>query len=527
MKKTLIYIISVIGLFSCDLDEVPVSEVSKEPVFSTENGLELYANSFYEILPTPSAAHQADNMCDYAARALVPNFILADAYGPQQSDGWDWEKLRNINYFIQNCTDPRVSESVRMNYIGLARFFRAWFYFDKVKRFGDVPWINKAMEVDDPDLYAARDSRTLVMDSVLADLDFACEHITLTSDQTSSLITKYVAQAFKSRVCLFEGTFRKYHTEYGLKESANAWLNEAVKAAEDVIANSGFKLYTANGTTKSYRDLFISVKPVTTEVMLAAVCDKSLSVLNDANWYWTSATYGPRLNLIRTFVNTYLMEDGTPFTDKEGYKTMVFMDEVKNRDKRLQQTIRMGDYKRIDGGVQTPAPPIFSYTYTGYQPIKYCLDDVFYDSGANNDNSIPLIRFAEVLLNYAEALYEAYGNPDYTDNTFTLSPRAAIDKVRARAGMPGVASDDFLERIRNERRVELAFEDHRFWDVRRWKIAPQTMDIYGVKIEKQGDGLIYTRQLVDKRTWSDKMYLYPVSNEELFKNPLLKQNPDW
>ena len=142
------------------------------------------------------------------------------------------------------------------------------------------------MEVDDPDLYAARDSRTLVMDSVLADLDFACEHITLTSDQTSSLITKYVAQAFKSRVCLFEGTFRKYHTEYGLKESANAWLNEAVKAAEDVIANSGFKLYTANGTTKSYRDLFISVKPVTTEVMLAAVCDKSLSVLNDANWYW-------------------------------------------------------------------------------------------------------------------------------------------------------------------------------------------------------------------------------------------------
>ena len=127
-----------------------------------------------------------------------------------------------------------------MNYIGLARFFRAWFYFDKVKRFGDVPWINKAMEVDDPDLYAARDSRTLVMDSVLADLDFACEHITLTSDQTSSLITKYVAQAFKSRVCLFEGTFRKYHTEYGLKESANAWLNEAVKAAEDVIANSGF-----------------------------------------------------------------------------------------------------------------------------------------------------------------------------------------------------------------------------------------------------------------------------------------------
>ena len=130
-----------------------------------------------------------------------------------------------------------------------------------------------------------------------------------------------------------------------------------------MIANSGFKLYTANGTTKSYRDLFISVKPVTTEVMLAAVCDKSLSVLNDANWYWTSATYGPRLNLIRTFVNTYLMEDGTPFTDKEGYKTMVFMDEVKNRDKRLQQTIRMGIISVLMGGANARSSDLLLYLY--------------------------------------------------------------------------------------------------------------------------------------------------------------------
>lgn len=589
MKKTLIYIISVIGLFSCDLDEVPVSEVSKEPVFSTENGLELYANSFYEILPTPSAAHQADNMCDYASRALVPNFILADAYGPQQSDGWDWEKLRNINYFIQNCTDSRVSESVRMNYIGLARFFRAWFYFDKVKRFGDVPWINKAMEVDDPDLYAARDSRTLVMDSVLADLDFACEHITLTSDQTSSLITKYVAQAFKSRVCLFEGTFRKYHTEYGLKESANVWLNEAVKAAEDVIANSGFKLYTANGTMKSYRDLFISVKPVTTEVMLAAVCDKSLSVLNDANWYWTSATYGPRLNLIRTFVNTYLMEDGTPFTDKEGYKTMVFMDEVKNRDKRLQQTIRMGDYKRIDGGVQTPAPPIFSYTYTGYQPIKYCLDDVFYDSGVNNDNSIPLIRFAEILLNYAEAKAElgAFTDADWEKTIGALRARAGItgglaarptkaDPYLQANYFPEITDPSLLE-IRRERGIELVFEGLRFSDLLRWKKGnlmtmpwngfyvpeldkPMDLNEDGIldvcftmneNVENPISGVTYVVVSEMKagkvnpqrlsgntkgeltwlnnipRVWEDKHYLYPIPDLDIIMNPNLTQNPGW
>ena len=103
------------------------------------------------------------------------------------------------------------------------------------------------------------------------------------------------------------------------------------------------------------------------------------------------------------------------------------------------------------------------------------------------------------------------------------SPRAAIDKLRAHAGMPGVASDDFLERIRNERRVELAFEGHRFCDTRRWKIAPQTMDIYVVEIEKQDDRLIYSRQFVDKCIGSDKEYLYSISDEELLKNPLLNR----
>ena len=103
------------------------------------------------------------------------------------------------------------------------------------------------------------------------------------------------------------------------------------------------------------------------------------------------------------------------------------------------------------------------------------------------------------------------------------SPRAAIDKLRARAGMPGVASDDFLERIRNERRVELAFEGHRFCDSRRWKIAPQTKDIYVVEIEKQDDRLIYSRQFVDKCIRSDKEYLYSIPNEELLKNPLLNR----
>lgn len=587
MKNFKYYIVSLVILVSCDLDEIPVSEVSKEPVFSTENGLELYANSFYEVLPSASEAHQGDAICDYACRSQVPTYLMDGAYGPQQSDGWDWEDLRNVNYFIQNCTDTRVAENVRENYIGLARFFRAWFYFEKVKRFGDVPWINKAMTVDDPDLYAERDSRVLVMDSVLADLNYACEHIENLTDKTSSTVTKYVALAFKSRVCLFEGTYRKYHAELDLQSSADSWLQEAVEAAKNVMDNSGYSIYTASN--QPYRDLFISTSAVSSEVMLAMVCDKSLSVLNDANWWWTSATYGLRLSLIRTFVNTYLNIDGTPFTEKEGYETMVFMDEVKNRDKRLQQTIRMGDYERIDGGVTVKTPPVFTYTYTGYQPIKYCMDDVYYDSGANNDNTIPLIRYAEVLLNYAEAKAELgeLTDEDWAETIGVLRGRAGItgglalkptkiDTYLQKNYFPEISDPTLLE-IRRERGIELVFEGLRYADLMRWKkgdLLTMTWNgMYVPELDKLMDlnedgtpdvcftmnenvqnpvaGVTYVlvsatnsgktnpQRLSENtkgeitwldnipRYWDEAHYLYPIPEMDIIMNPNLSQNPGW
>lgn len=589
MKKLISFLFIVSCLVSCDLDEAPVSTSSKDAIFGSKEGLELYSNSFYNMLPSAYSAHKGDEMCDYAAQAIVPPFLLKDAYGPQQSSGWDWSNLRNVNYFIQNCNDSRVAEDVRLNFIGLARFFRAWFYFEKVKYFGDVPWINKAMDVNDPDLFGKRDSRTLVMDSILADLDFANEHITLSSDPTCSLITKSVVQAFKSRVCLFEGSFRKYHTEYNLQGTADRWFREAQIAAEDVINNSGYALNTSSGSDQSYRELFINSVPINTEIMLAAICDKSFNVLNDANWYWTSATYGRRLSLIRTFVNTYLTIDGTPFTDIPGYETMTFMEEVKNRDKRLKQTIRLGDYKRIVGGVETPAPPVFSYTYTGYQPIKYCLDDASYDSGSRNDNSIPLIRYAEVLLNYAEAKAELgeLTDADWAMTIGALRRRAGIsngvnskptkvDRYLQNNYFPEI-SDPVLLEIRRERGIELVFEGFRFADIIRWKkgelmtmpwngfYVPEldvpmdlnedgildvcfTMNeevpdpIKGVTyvvVSEMKAGVINPQRLSEgqkgeliwlnniERDWEDKKYLYPIPEMDIIMNPNLEQNPGW
>jgi hypothetical protein len=372
MKKLFIgVLLGSVGFTACKkLDQLPQSSASQEAVFGSENGLKLYTNSFYGMDFLPKNSIRLDELSDYLAVKQVDNFIREGGYGANTSSGWTWTDLRNINYFIENNNNPAIPEAVRNNYTAIARYYRAYFYFDKVKRFGDVPWIGKPLGIDDPALTGPRDKREVVMDSVLADLNFACANIQAAHDPSRTTITKWVAYAFKSRVCLFEGTYRKYHTELNLSGSANKWLEECVSAAENIIKNGGFSLNTAGGPGVSYRQLFTSNTPLANEVLQAAVADVNLGVLQDANWYWTSGTYGAKASFIRTFINTYLNLDGTPFTNNPNYKTMLFKDEVKNRDLRLKQTIRSGDYKRISNGLQVPAPPVFSYTFTGYQPIK-------------------------------------------------------------------------------------------------------------------------------------------------------------
>ncbi|MFZ0282799.1 MAG: RagB/SusD family nutrient uptake outer membrane protein, partial [Bacteroidales bacterium] len=447
MKKIYWVLFPIIAFCaSCELEQLPEATVSKEAVFGSEKGLELYANSFYNMLPSANDIHRLDGMSDFAARRDAPAFFREGAFTPTTSDNtnesgyarvslggdanWVWTSLRNINYFLVNNIDPKVAPDVRNHYSGLAKFFRAWFYFEKVKRYGDVPWIGKPLEVGDPDLDKPRDSRTLVMDSILADLDYACANIKTSSDASRSMVTKYIAYAFKARVCLFEGTFRKYHTELGLTASANTLLQEAEAAAKTVIDDSGFKIYTGAGTTGSYRRIFTNAAPVADEIMMANIMDLTLSVLNNANWVYTSSTTGIRFNFIRSFINTYLKIDGTPFTDTPGYETMTFMSEVKDRDTRLQQTIRMGDYKRLNAGVLVTTPPSFAYSYTGYQPIKWSLDDVYYDTRDLNINAVSIFRYGEVLLNYAEAKAEL---GTLTDADWAMT----VGILRSRAGITG------------------------------------------------------------------------------------------
>ena len=602
-KQYWLFYILIVLLAGCELEQLPESTASKEAVFGSEQGLELYAMSFYNMLPGGTGVHRADCISDYAARRDAPSFLVAGSYTINSTDNtnesayasvamggdasWGWGSLRNINYFIVNCTDPKITPEARKHYIGLAKFFRAWFYYEKVKRYGDVPWINVPLDVTDPVLYGPRDPRTLVMDSILADLNYACANIRTTSDASRSLVTKDIAYAFKSRICLFEGTFRKYHTTIGLASTANTWLTEAAAAAKTVIDNNKFKVYEGATTSGSYRKVFTNTLPITDEVMMANIMDLTLSVLHNANWIYTSATTGIRFSFIRKFINTYLKIDGTPFTNTAGYQTLQFKDEVKNRDKRLQQTIRMGDYKRIAAGLLVATPPSFGYTYTGYHCIKWSLDDTYYDGGSLNINSVAMFRYAEVLLNFAEAKAEM---GTLTDAEWAIT----VGKLRSRAGITGglltkpTVVDTYLQtnyfpditdpvilEVRRDRGIELCMEGFRFYDIVRWRhgelFTNEWNGIYvpalNTPMDLNEDGIndvvfyqgtkpsLGTMTYMDvsattggkpnamrlkndtfgevtwlntiPRVWPDKNYYYPIPEADRLMNPALGQNTGW
>lgn len=563
---------------SCEsfLTKEPMDKLIPSSFFKTESDLSLYTNSFYQkMIPSALTVTTADEMGDYTSKNQSPMFI-SGAYTSVNEGSWNWANLRNINYFLEHCNNPEIPEEARNHYIGIARYFRASFYYDMVKKFGDVPWYSKTLAVDDPDLYKPRDPRVNVMDSVLADLNFACTYIKDTKDETSSTVTRQVALALKSRICLFEGTFRKYHKELGLQNSANDWLKEAADAARQIIDSQKYTIYNTGNPEKDYRMLFTSENPVSEEVLLAVVYNNALRRWHEVTWKFNSATYGSRWGLNKQFINTYLMNDGSRFTDRPGYDTIQFVREMKGRDCRLAQTIRSLGYRRSDGSA---APPNFGYTFTGYHILKFSLDDKRLDGVAESYNSIPLIRYAEVLLNYAEAKAEL-GEMDETVWNETIAPLR--QRANVNAAVPTVAdsylqkvyfpeiSDKFLLEVRRERGIELVYEGLRYDDLLRWKKGkllemqwrgiyvpaknlPMDLDGNGTPDvafvdevpEEKVPGVIYyvidgsasrltegnkgfvTWRDDEVRTFEDKKYYHPIANTDIVLNPQLEQNKGW
>lgn len=603
------HIISILSTFvvlglaavSCDLTESPQAEAGRAIVFGDEAGLRNYTYGFYNYLPDNGSAHRINVMHDHSAKTSIGTYEQG-AYTTSTSTSWSWGSIRNVNYFIQYNTDPAVPEAVRNNYTGIAKLFRAYLYYDKLVTYGCVPWIDKPLDPTDEDLYKTQDSRDVIIKHIMEDLDYAAENITVTAiTPYSNTVNRWTALALKSRICLFEGTFRKYHagstygSQYleGCTLSANELLQAAADAALEVMNDGPYKIHTGTvyeqGGRGAYRDLFISDNPVTEEVMLAITQNRDLSVLGEANWYYNSTSYGPHLSMTRSFAKTYLNADGSVYSEKNaaGYKS--FAEETTGRDARLCQTIRGADYTRKDkSGTFVRTAPDMSLSLTGYQYTKYVMDDSGYDNGRTNDNDVPLMRFAEVLLNYAEAKAElgTITADDWSRTIGTLRRRAGItggdldqlptvvDTYLQQTFYPNVTSPVILE-VRRERAIELILEGFRMNDLKRWACGSdwQTVPWDGVyipgldrPIDLNGDGTVdlyvtsdsdYQKtgqyksvamilnkeqkavQVADDpaggyvlgyelpRKWNDNMYLYPVPENVILKSPALKQNPGW
>ena len=490
MKKTaylLLALLSCTVVVSCDdlLDAVPKDRMSPDTFYKTEKELQAFSMNLYAMLPGAGSLFMED--ADTYIQMGLTDELKGTRQIPASGSGWSWGDLRNVNTLLEylpNCPDA----AVRAKYEALARFFRAYFYFSKVKRFGDVPWYDKPVgSADTEALNRPRDSREFILGKMVEDLDFAIANLPAT--KSAYEITKWTAMALKSRILLFEGTFRKYHTEfdYGVGARDYKWyLDECVKVSEEFMSASGYGIHTAGGAKKAYYSLFTTqnATDITDEVILARDYNSAYNVGHNANNTMTSQTMG-RHGMTRKLVASYLMADGTRFTDRAGWETMDFVTETQNRDPRLAQTIRTPGYTRL--GDSTPCPPNFLHCMTGYHPIKYVMG---LDKDVYNGSDVDLIIFraAEVLLNYAEAKAEA-GTLSQAD--LDLS----VNRLRDRAGMPhlnmaaaNADPDPFLSdaewggyqnvsgsnkgvilEIRRERTVELAQEGFRYYDIMRWK----------------------------------------------------------
>lgn len=477
MKKTLEYsalaLAAAVCFISCDLNLYPEDSVTPDTYFQTETDLQLWSNAFYSLLDNADSetGRDADDMIDNT----LETYITGSRSAATES-GWSWTQLRNINYMLENI-DNCAETAVKNEYVGVACFFRAYFYYVKVRRYGDVPYYDHVLGSTDADLYKARDDRGYVMDKVIEDFDRAAGLLSATKDVAR--VNKWTALAFKSRAALFEGTFRKYH---GLDDSEK-YLKLAADAAEEVIKSDGYSLYVSG--TQPYRDLFISDKAIASENILARIYnadDLNLATSIQASIKNTKQGFTKR------FMNHYLMADGSRFSDKSGYKTLEYFDETQSRDPRMAQTVLCPGYIQTGASAKTSNTLV---SRTGYQPIKY-VDNSSRNTASKGTSDFPLMRIAEVYLNFAEAKAEL--------GTITQSDLdKSVNKIRARASMPSItlasanaSPDPLLEEyypnvtvsentgiileIRRERTVEMVMEGNRVWDMIRWKEGTQMVN---------------------------------------------------
>ncbi len=532
MKKTILYLaLTALTAVSCNLDNLlslsPESQLTPDAYFKSAEDLQLFSNTFYNnLLDKAPFSRESDVFVEVNPSNLIRGGN--DRTVPASGGGWSFTNLRKMNTLLANMDKCKDAKAVT-EYTALTKFWRAYYYADMVRKFGDVPWIDHELGSADPDLYFPRDTRETVLQHMIEDIDEAIENLPgkAKAPETAYRVNRYTAMALKAQFCLFEGTFRKYHSDPAPFEnsykaadgSTHTWeyyLTQAADAAKMLMETGEYRIFTSGNPTKDYLALFNSNDANLDEIILAINFDRDLKIMHDCSREMTSQT-AARFGMTKKLVDMYLMADGTRFTDKPGWDVMPFAEEVANRDPRLAQTIRTPGYSWKKPGTSKDGPE-FAYCQTGYMPIKFVQAyDLKPYTADNSFNDMPVFRYAEVLLIYAEAKAEL---GTLTQDDINLSIKLLRDRVgmpnldmayanehpdpylmSATTGYPNVTGTNqgVILEIRRERAIELFQEGYgRYFDLMRWKAGyclnqpMYGMYIPGVGAYDFGDSSKYT-----------------------------------
>ncbi|WP_183576536.1 RagB/SusD family nutrient uptake outer membrane protein [Mucilaginibacter sp. X5P1] len=589
-KIIYIYVLVVLlAIASCKkdglLNQTPPTVLSDAAYWHTLSDLQNYMNNIYGndgIFPhyrnySSLGIYSVDDNSDN----MVPQSVDPRLNGQNTVSGnstyADWATIRDVNYFLVNYNRVSASASDMAPYLGEAYFFRAMLYFNAVKNVGGVPWINQPLNINDAALLnAPRQPRNVVVDSIINDLNRAIADLPTKSQAQSQRLYKEYAEGFKARVCLYEGTWEKYHSNdvFGATgQNGNSYLQLAADAANAIITSSIYQLDNA-GVSNGYFNLFNQTDYTNSkEVMFWGAYNQQAGITTTwQNYYQFGSTGTNSDGLSKSLVDDYLCTDGKPTSVSPLYKgddSLAHI--VKNRDPRLRQSIFVyGD--TVVSNQPANAPDIlFQYPAfntgtpctTGFQIRKGLNSDWSQNShnGPGGTDGVIYMRYAEILLIYAEARAEL-GLITQADVDMT------INKLRDRVGMPhlniGAIPTDpkwifpelspVINEIRRERRVELACEGYRLDDVFRWAAATDlivskqplgakvtqflTVPLAAGPLTVGGNIFVNAQNYIIPYAQNSNMasgykfnvgrdYLLPIPLQETVVNPAIKQNPGW
>ncbi len=535
------YIFFLLVLSACDIERLPEDALSDASFWKSENDLKAAANYLYTFLPT-HGGDQYDNWSDDGFAVLANDVSSGTRLVPATSLPFatPYQLIRAANNIIEKAAialEAGVPAATVDIYVGEARFFRAWGHFQLVQKFGDTPLVLTTLTETSPELWGPRTPRDQVITAVYEDLDFAAEKVpthTVRGTANFGRITKTAAQAFKARVGLFEGTRAKYHG-YG---DPQKHLNIAAAAAKEVIDSKQHSLFS------NYFNLFQYAGEGFGNKENILVRQYGNSITDNAISHNTGVIINGSTNMTKALVDAFLMADGLPQDKSPLYVAPTkFTEYFTNRDPRFSMSImKEGDPYSATANFTFPQ---LIYHTTGFCYRKFVADlNIFkpYISSVDNISFIdlPILRYAEVLLTYAEAKYELAGS--ISDDDLNLS----LNLVRARAGMPALTNSfvtanglNMKDEIRRERRVEFSMEGLRYWDIIRWKTAEIVLpqEVLGTYFFAGGFGTYnppkndqnFVRVQTKETRFFDpaKDYLWPLPITELAVNKQLTQNPGW